>query len=113
MSALDADAPILDMLRAEADDLATPRGSLKCKFHNKPLLAPERPISAISSDFVIGPGVMTFALRQLAPRNTPSWIVLPHSWYGGPHQPTDGLEPMALRGWLPDGRQHFQNVFTL
>ena len=39
MGALDADAAILDVLRAEADDLATPRCSLKRKFHNKPLLA--------------------------------------------------------------------------
>ena len=55
MRALDADAAIADVLRAEPDNLTAPRCGLKRELQYEPLLRSKRPIGAIPRNLVVGP----------------------------------------------------------
>src|SRR5262249_13171405 len=87
--------------------------SLKRKFHHKPLLASERPVSTVLLHFVVSPGVVAPALGQFDSGDALSWIIFPHSWHGDYHQPANGLEPMALRRRFRDCSKHFQTVLAM
>ena len=113
MGPLDANTTILDVLRAKADDLATPRRSLKRKFHDKPLLGTERPMRAVLRDLVIIPGVMPLALGQLNAGDPIGWIVARISLVQRHHISPQIVLIAALRRWFLDCREHLHNVFAL
>jgi len=65
VGALDADAPVLDVLRAEPDDFATPRRGLEREFQDQPLLCSEQPVRPVLRDLLISPGVVSLGFGQL------------------------------------------------
>jgi hypothetical protein len=85
MGARDADASILDVLRAEPNNFATARRRSQREFHHEALLGPERPEGAILLNLVVGPGVVALGLRQLDVGNALGRIVLAHERDGEPH----------------------------
>jgi hypothetical protein len=59
VGALDADAPVPDVLRAEMDDLTTSGRSLAGEFHDEPLLRSQPPVGAVLRNLFIRPSVVT------------------------------------------------------
>jgi hypothetical protein len=82
VGALDANTPIPNVLRTKPDDLAAPRCGLERKFHDQPLLRPERPMGAVLRDLLIGPSVMTLSLGHLNAGDAFGRIVPAHGRHG-------------------------------
>jgi hypothetical protein len=90
-------------------DLAAAGGGLKGELEHEPLLRPERPISAILLDLVIGPRVVTASLDALHD-NAGGRVGLEHGRNGRAQQPADALQPVQLRRGAVDLGEHQPDV---